>query len=180
MIQNTTYFKRMILKFFEMFDARGYSYDRNVKHLDDKHVLTALKPDSERIMLLFLPTVKFNVRTAEQCVQYLESNSIKHVIIVYKESITCFARKVLDTSYTIKIEYFPASALEVNITNHVLQPRRFTPLSPSRAETFKNKWGINFPKMLTTDPICRFYNFDKGSIIEVERRDNTIIYRIVV
>ena len=180
LIENSTHFKRMILKFWDMFEARGYRYEKNVKRVDDKHVLKAIKPDGEYMMLLFLPKIKFNVRTAEHCVHFLESKAIKHVIIVYNESITCFARKVLDTSYTINIEYFPASALEVNITQHILQPLRFTALSKINALKFKKKWGENFPKMLKSDPICKYFNFSKGSIIEIERRDNTIIYRIVV
>ena len=100
LIENSTYFKRMLLKFWDMFEARGYRYEKNVKRVDDKHVLKAIKPDGEHMMLLFLPKIKFNVRTAEHCVHFLESKAIKHVIIVYNESITCFARKVLDTELT--------------------------------------------------------------------------------
>jgi len=173
------YTRKMSSRFVEMFQAREY-IDIKVGALDKIPLrIDAIDPknDNKKVRLLYFDIPKFNVRTAESCVRNSDS---KHLIVVYRDSITCFARRVLEIKHGLVTESFPAKELETNITRHVLQPRKFVKLSQEEKKNFIDKWGTNFPKMLETDKIARYFHFVKDDVIEVHRKNGDVIYRIVV
>jgi DNA-directed RNA polymerase subunit H (RpoH/RPB5) len=43
----------------------------------------------------------------------------------------------------------------------------------------RKKFGTSLPSLLRTDPIVRYYHFQKGDVIRVTRRNGTQIYRLV-
>ena len=43
----------------------------------------------------------------------------------------------------------------------------------------KEKYGDTFPSLLKSDPISRFYGYNKGDIIKVTRKNGIVIHRIV-
>ena len=175
----SSYVRKIIPRFLEMFEARGYENNHIVDVNTSPLVIQGYDPvDNEDVRLLYFDNPKFNVRTAETCVNHAEK--VKHLVIVYKNDITCFARRVLDTYKGASFEHMPAKELEINITKHVLQPKKFVKLSPSQRDAFKEKWGENFPKMLEKDKIARYFNFKKGDVIEIHRRNGDVVYRIVV
>ena len=44
---------------------------------------------------------------------------------------------------------------------------------------FIKRMGQDIPIIYKGDPVSRFYNFEKGDIVRILRKDNTIGYRIV-
>lgn len=170
----------MIKRFLEMFKARKYP-DPTVKTLDDGTVHVETELDGEKYALVYTPSSKFNVRLAEDYVTMFKNNGVAHAIVVYRESITGFAKRVLLTCVGVDIEIFAAKVLAVNITTHVFQPKHFKVIDAKTRSTFDaKKWTLNIPRMLVTDPIARYFNFKKGNIIEIHRNDDTIAYRRVV
>ena len=78
----------------------------------------------------------------------------------------------------MNFELFLEEDLQVNITKHKYQ-HTLEKIHPKTAQEIKKKFGTKFPILKKDDPISRFYNFEKGDLIKVTRKNNNIIYRIV-
>lgn len=176
---NSNYTRKIVHRFVEMCESRGYKEIEVVPQVDGGPVIiNAVDPSNTdaSVRLMYFETPKFNVRTAESCV---DTPGVDHLIVVYKDSITCFARRVLDMHSGIITESFPAKELESNILRHVLQPLKFRRLNPKERDCFKKRWGVKFPIMLESDKVARYLNFTNGDLIEIHRRNGDVVYRLV-
>ena len=92
------------------------------------------------------------------------------------------AKKLVENSVEKKFELFTQDELQYNITKHRLVPKHIK-LNNEDAKDFKKKYGLKFPALLKTDPVCRFYDFQRGDVIKIIRQEscgNTYItHRIV-
>ena len=104
--------------------------------------------------------------------------NILHSIIIYGDTITPTVKKTIQTMTEMEIELFTESELLFNITKHILVPTH-EKLSEFENKIFKKKFGVKFPIILTTDPVSRFFNFKKGDIIRVTRKNNYVSYLVV-
>ena len=71
----------------------------------------------------------------------------------------------------------------VNITQHIYVPAH-RQLSSSEADEVCARYSASmddFPRLLRTDPVCRYYNFPKGCIVEIRRAPirEQVYYRVV-
>jgi DNA-directed RNA polymerase subunit H (RpoH/RPB5) len=148
-----------------------------VDHSDQKSI-SGITHNSDTFVVYFLDEPKLNIANVKDCIKTLEEDNIKHCIIVYKNNITSSAKRVIGNFIDTTFELFTVTELQFNITTHYLVPTHIM-LSESAASDFTKKMGINIPILLKTDPVCRFYNFPRGGIIQVTRKDNSISYRIV-
>ena len=161
----------------EMFVQRNYE----IVEYDDERIL-AMKEDGSQICA-FIPALmtKFNVDKIQEYISMIKKMDIWHCLIVYKDSATPIAKKVVDDSQEIRIELFNEDELKYNITKHYLVPLHELVVFENNEEydIFKKKYGNNLPVILKTDPVARFYGFKKGDIIKVTRKNGYIAYRIV-
>ena len=65
-----------------------------------------------------------------------------------------------------------------NVTEHRLY-NKHERLDKTEAETFIKQFGKEIPFILKTDMICRYFDFKKGDIIKIYRKNGYISYRIV-
>ena len=144
----------------------------------DQTSLLGRTNNDDTFVVYFLDEPKLNIANVKDCIKTLEAGDIKHCIIVYKNNITSSAKRVIGNFIDTSFELFTVTELQLNITKHHLVPAHIM-LSESDASDFTKKMGIDIPILLKTDPVCRFYNFPRGSIIQVVRKDNSISYRIV-
>ena len=93
-----------------------------------------------------------------------------HAIVVFRESITCFARKQLDAmaSENLRdVETIPLTHLQFDVTQHVLvPPHRVVP------PTVLQKKGVpphTLPIIRMCDPIVRWYHWPAGTIVCVTK-----------
>lgn len=157
----------------EMLEQRNYKI---IRQEEDK--IIALKPDEEQMIVFFSDTQKFNVKNIQLYITIMNELEIAHAIIIYKEGVTSFTKKAILQTVDMKFELFLEEDLQVNITKHKYQPN-FEKIHPKTAQEIKKKFGTKFPILKKDDPISRFYNFEKGDLIKVTRKNNNIIYRIV-
>ena len=101
-----------------------------------------------------------------------------HSLVIYRDSITPATKSTLSQTTDIIIELFAEEDLQYNITKHYLQPK-FERLSDEEADEFKKKYGVKFGTLRLDRPISCFYNYQKGDIIRIIRKDGYISYRIV-
>lgn len=141
-------------------------------------VNTELTKPPEHYIVFMLAGVKLNIANVKECIKILDQIKSKYCIIIYNNNITSSAKRVLTNFIDVVFEMFTVNELQYNITTHILVPEHIC-LNPTEQELFIAKMGIDIPILHKTDPVCRFCNFQKGSIIKVLRRDKSVSYRFV-
>ena len=129
-------------------------------------------------LIFLLKAEKLNIDGVKEMIRLLDTHRIKYGILVYQNSITSSAKKTLDLIGQYKIELFSLQELQYNITKHKYYCRHekitnLTELGPLQHQTAK------FPKILSTDPVVRFFAFQKNDVLRIHRHDGTVIYRLV-
>jgi DNA-directed RNA polymerase I, II, and III subunit RPABC1 len=111
----------------------------------------------------------------------IKKMDVWHCLIVYKDTVTPIAKKVVEESKDIIIELFNVEELQYNITKHYLVPKHelLFKKKSKECEQFKKKYSDKFPIILKSDPVSRFYGYEKGDIIKITRNNGYITYRIV-
>lgn len=151
----------------DIIKQRGYSIKS-----DDEDKLVGINKKNKEIVIFKKPIDKFNVEHIKQKVSILNTLAIKHCIVIYTNSVTAIAKKLVESSIDVEFELFTQDELQYNITEHRLVPKHIK-LSEEEARIFKKNFGIKFATILKTDPICRFYNFQRGDVIKIIRIDNS-------
>lgn len=154
----------------EMITQRGYTI---TSHEDDK--ITGQLDDGTSIVVFTIPIIKFNVDRVKEYISYLHNMNINHCIIIYTNSVTSMAKKLLENSVDVTIEIFTVKELQYNITKHRFVPKHIR-LSEEESKEFKKKYGTKFPVLLRTEPVSKFYNFKRGDIIKIIRNENGTNY----
>ena len=160
----------------EMISQRGYS----ITESDDDRII-ATNTYGDQIVVFAQPIIKFNVDRIKECISILDKIKQKHCIVIYTDSVTAPTKKLVKNSVDIKIEIFTQAELQYNITKHRLVPKHER-LPSKEAKEFKKTFGVKFAALLITDPITRFYNYQRGDVIKITRvsdRGVYITYRIV-
>lgn len=160
----------------EMLNQRHYI---NIIENDD-HIL-AEKQNGEYICCFFQPIQKFNIEYLQEYINIMNKFKLSHAIIIYKDNITPIVKKTIYDLKDIIIECFIEDELQYNITKHYLVPKHelLYYVNSKEAIELRKKFNNKFPILLKSDPICRFYGFNKGDIIKITRKNNHVIYRIV-
>lgn len=109
-----------------------------------------------------------------------KDHNIDHIILIGKQSLTSFAEKELATD-DMDIEFFLEKELIVNITKHAIQPK--FELIQEKAQILRIMDELNvtrseFPRILRSDPISRYFHAKPGNLFKIYRPD-TISYRLV-
>lgn len=162
----------------EMLTQREY----NIIDIDkENYVITAIKPDGKEMTVFFNSTPKFDTKSMKEIIQIMYTNNLDHSLIIYKDNITAATKSALNQTFDMELELFSLEDLQYNITKHRLQPK-FEKLPDNEAEEFKKKYGIKHGILRHDKPISRFYNYSKGDVIRIHRKENNsdyITYRIV-
>lgn len=168
--------EKIIITCKKMLNNRGYEI---IEEEENKHLIGENK--TEKICVFLYPVDKLKIKKINEYMNIANNMDIKHYIIIYTDSITSSANKLIQSSVQLNIiiETFYSKSLMYDITEHKLVPKHIR-LEEKEAEEFKNKYGIKIPKILTTDPVSKYYNYKVGDIIRILRPQNVISYRIVV
>ena len=154
----------------DMIKQRGYK----IKDNDDSKII-GINDNGKQIVVFKQPIDKFNVDHIKQKVSILNNIGIKNCIVIYTNSVTSIAKKLVESSIDIEFELFTQDELQYNITKHRLVPEHIK-LYEEEAKIFKKNYGMKFSIILKTDPVCRFYNFQRGDIIKIIRMTDNIPY----
>lgn len=167
----------------ELIEQRGY----NIVQAEDE-CISAVKPDGETFYVFTQSVPQFNIEALFQCTSNMVGRT-SHALVIYSQKATSKAVQTVEymaqtpitykgTAYpAMKIELFAEEDLKYNITKHRLQPQ-FERLDEDEATVFKKKWG-KYGTMKITDPVARFYNYQRGDVIRITRKNKIIYYRIV-
>lgn len=155
----------------DMISQRGFE----ISSEDENKIIS--KRNDETLIVFTNIINKINIEKVKEIINTLYKLAISNCIIIYSENITSMALKLIENSLELHIELFTLDELQFNITKHVLVPMH-EKITDEESVEFKKKYGVKFPILLKSDPVCKFYNFKKGDIIKIHRKD-FIAYRIV-
>lgn len=145
--------------------------DRNYRLKNPDEII--YENDKEhQIKIILCIGSKVNIDVMKKYIYELDGLKIYHAIIVYDKTITSSAKKIIEQIVKFYFEVFFIDELQYNITKHILY-------SKHEKITFKNNITKKLPVIFKTDPVCRYFNFQKGDIIKITRKNDMIIYRIV-
>jgi DNA-directed RNA polymerase subunit H (RpoH/RPB5) len=171
----------------EMLEDRGYEvYDeQNVQHAI-KNELPVLKGrhanEALPLYVFFLDEAKIGIKTVRR-IAPLIGEEVERILLVSDEGPTPFTKKEL--CLTPAIEYMLFKRLCFNYARcDIVPPHRLVSEEEERAlrQKFATREDDEWPKLYSTDPIVRYYNFPSGRIVEIERYtgyEPSLYYRMV-
>ena len=166
-------FEQVKTTYNEMLTDRGF-YLSGL--LNEEHQL--YDNNDKQIVIFKNDLDKLNIDYIKEYIKILSDNKLKHAIIIYKNEITPSAKKVIQNLFQFTIEMFKFDELMFNLTKHRLYNKHIR-LTENDKKEFVKKYGIQIPVILLTDPVSRYFNYKRGDIIKIERKNDVISYRIV-
>jgi DNA-directed RNA polymerase I, II, and III subunit RPABC1 len=145
-------------------------------NLDDK--------EKTKLVIKILPQKVTSVSKTSNIVDFLNTHKKYHNIVIVKE-LSKKADQVIKSNYP-NTEIFLEEDMLINIVDHDLVPKHEI-LTKEEIDTFYEKYNCkkrNMPKILTSDPVARYYNMKIGDICRIIRPSETsgytVTYRLVI
>jgi DNA-directed RNA polymerase subunit H (RpoH/RPB5) len=159
----------------EMIQQRGYIIEDDNS---DECIILATKPSGERMCAILMDIHKFDVSRLKEYIGLMKELKVNHSIVVYKEKVTSKTKKTVENLDDIKIELFTDEELSFNITKNALVPVHRL-LTREESKKFLIDYGTKFPVIRLSDPISRFYGYEKSDVIEIINSSGYISHCIV-
>jgi len=176
----------------EMLQDRGYKIT-NIFSFEEFNVMYEennydIIDDENKIYAMFYKDSKtFGKKDLETIVSkiHAEYGENINIIIILKDKYNVIIEKELSNEYYQNVEIFLFKNLTFNITKHVDMPK-FYPMTEEEIKEITDKYKTKktqFPRMLLTDPIARYYGVKSGGMFRIVRKSpasgNYITYRMV-
>jgi DNA-directed RNA polymerase I, II, and III subunit RPABC1 len=139
------------------------------------------------INVYFSTDEKMGIKQLSVFIKDIEKCAIKNAIIVVNEITPFVNTEIVNISKTksINVEIFTESELIMDITKHELVPKHELLTNDEKNKLFSD-FKINetqLPKMLTSDPVSRYYGLKDGNVVRITRPSETggtyITYKLV-
>ena len=165
----------------KMMSDRGFTETKNNIYKKDNETTIVLWYDRD-ISIEYVSNLKKQIDSAQHSNAQHSHEQYTGVILIKSGKITPVANTALTQMGVVyKIEIFDYNELMYNPTEHEDVPRyEFVPPSDVKkllAEYSSKKSQL--PRMHYTDPIRRYYGWNKGDVVR-ETADDEIYYRIIV
>lgn len=158
---------------------RGYDAIHPVQESPHLFLISQKDTPSHSILIFLLGSDKLNIEGVKEMLQTMERLRLRHGVLVYRHSVTSSAKKILDSlEPPQRIELFALHELQYDLTQHMY-------FHPHEKLTDVQELGLlqnqiaKLPKILSTDPVVRYFGFQKNDILRIRRKDGTIVYRVV-
>ena len=148
-------------------------------------------------LVFFVETQKLNIDSMREIVQTMEALALTKVIIIYQTTITASVRKAMEHLVPIQVELWKIAELMYDIRKHEL----FCPhvnMDPQQVANLVNALSVGdnskdktttpeqtvavlqkVPKILKSDPVVRFFGFQRGDVLRIERPNASFFFRVV-
>lgn len=161
---------KIITNIKKMMKRRGIKIENEYDEDNEKMIV------NRNIIILFYLNDKIKIDTVKEINK--DYSDYKHLILITTDKITSKANKELiklDQSF----EIFYKKNILTNIIEHELQPE-FKLLSKREADIIYKLYGNKMGKMLSIDPVAKYFNAEQGNIFEIKRKTGQIYYRYVI
>lgn len=176
-MDNRTVEEKIITTVTEMFEQRGY---KNIT-IESSSTVIGYDEKEQKICAFCRPVPKLGIAVVQEKIGNLQKMNCLHGIIVTQEKPAYKAKEGIKNAINLNmyLELFLASELLFNITKHEYVPQHSL-AEENESQRVKKEYGKYLPYILNTDPICRFYDFPKGSVVKILRQNGVVFYRLVV
>ena len=128
---------------------------------------------TSKFLVHFVPTMTdntFGKRPAEGLVAYMKAHGIERLFLVTSTAVTPPAQKMLKAE--IQVEYWSMLACLSEAERHytVPQARRLTVKEKKAFYASRSLTYTNMPRMLVTERMARYWDFQPGDLIHIRRR----------
>lgn len=143
---------------------------------------------NDDIKIIYHMKSKFIKNDLKKFLTSIEDEKYKHIIFIFKEKINNNNEKnIQDLLDDVSYELFTINRLLFNITKHSYVPKHEIVSAEDTTEIMK-KYSIKnksqFPIILKSDPVSRYYDFKPGQLIKINRSSTatgeSITYRYCV
>jgi DNA-directed RNA polymerase subunit H (RpoH/RPB5) len=161
--------------FKEMFEQRGKQWEVRENPDLDTHLTLVKNKDT---LLIFNLEGNLDPRTVSI------PPLIKHIIFCTKNKLNkqkLHLTELLEDNYDV--EYFTLEELQYNVTKHRLVPKHviLKQIESERLlQALEVETPMQFPYILTSDPVIRFLGGKKGQIVEITGDYGLKTYRTIV
>ena len=170
----------------ELLQDRGFTSLNQV----EEEIIIASNSLGEKIIVYYVLDPKVNVKNIKSIKTNIETYGTTNLIcliVIYKFTITTFAKQFISSDVNdLFVQLFSERELAYNVTKHEFVPKHTVLCTLEKNEILKKykTQSKNFPSILSTDPICRYYGCLPGMMIRIDRESETCgmhaVYRIVI
>ena len=154
----------------------------------DLNLIVSHSKDVSNQMFIFFPEEeKVNVAIIKKYFQKMNTENVRHAIIVVQQSMTPSARQgmVEAAPNGFILEQFMEAELMINITDHELVPKHLV-MSDEEKKELLSRYKLKesqLPRIQHTDPVARYLGLKRGQVVKIIRPSETagryITYRLV-
>lgn len=114
---------------------------------------------------------EFNTSAINEIIALMESNQIKHIILILETGVGNAALKKLNDYPSLKFEIFLYEDLTYNCTKHFLVPKHTLLTKGETMGMLKrnNLKIMELPKIYLNDPIAKYYGANPGHVFRIVR-----------
>ena len=183
----------------EMMEDRGYDTSNHIKDIPkelfletiaDDNLEMLFEKDDEKLVVYFYTDEKISkkqfISISNKLISDYDDDKINIILVLPNKASSAIKREIQENPTYSNIQLYQLKHLIINITKHVLQPK-FDVLNDEEVEEICSRLSIlkkQFPKILITDPISKYYGVKKNQVFKITRKSNTAgeytTYRIVV
>jgi len=160
----------------QMLTTRGYEMN---DHRSSTLVIGQHQKTHQKILVWCYLFEKLNIEGIKEFISILEEYKIVHGLLIYYQTITASAKKILKSLYRFEIEMFVLKELQYDLTAFDYYCPHILCDADEKKEILKRFSPNELPILLLTDVVSRYFDFKKNDIIRIHRKNGTIIYRIV-
>lgn len=163
-----------------MCKERGYTNIQYVPHDSDLFTKYLLYIKCDQSVVLCAIDHKINIDFIKKYIELMPKIKHERLIIVHGHNITPSVKKIIQLTDFIKFEVFHIHEFGFVLIDHKFVPQH-SKVVPSTDE-YKEIKALNLlnkiDKILDSDVICRYYNFQTGDLIRIQG-DDYVNYRMV-
>lgn len=108
-----------------------------------------------------------SLHEAERAVRRHRQVDTQRVVLVVPKLLMDRSADKLRRAHEVLVEQFTHATLQFNVLSHVWVPPH------TRVPSAAHPHRIDYPKLLTTDPVVRFMGWEAGDVVRVDRPSET-------
>lgn len=189
-------FERSFLTIQQMMRDRKYSPEKtfinpqseelmtkeNFANFPDDIIITFDKKNGQKIMIMWHLKEGVGISVIQECCKKIQEFKATSTIIVKTGKLTASANAALGTDVTKHIQVFDTEELLNNVTMHSLVPKHELMSRPEQDKLLNmyKVTRIQLPRIMSFDPIVKYYGWPKGHIVKITRKGGEVYYRCIV
>lgn len=172
----------------ESFERFKSKYEGQLPDRSEMTILCAHHNNMDDKMYVFFPEEpKIGIKTVQQYVVKMEEEKVSRALVIVRQGLTPSAKQAMkNIGPEFVMEDFLESEMLINITEHELVPQHVLLTVEEKEELF-SKYKLKetqLMKMLTTDPVARYYGYKRGQVVKIILKSDTagryVTHRLVV